>query len=685
MSKFIPRTHQKKSIQLMSSMENAFLHKNSREKTNIGILGNDIGSGKTSTVLYHIYKNPKLQHCYINDIIEYTSMIKQLAAIVQEYLCANYAKLYTGYKIYGPCRLFYKHRYPSSDGTGDSDTEGSDSESKGKMNKNTTVTIQEYVSTDEQIRRDITFTRRRRDNPPVIEPYIEHVNLLPCSLIVCSHIIFKDVWVKEIEKFFSKTRVISWHRLWHANDKIDKNIFARKQLILCSTNKFKDLVKYCNKHHLRFQRVIFDEIASPQFKISSCPSIDSLFYWGITTTWNDLSNIKNTGFIRNLFQPLECEDIKKILVQVPVDAKALEFPPFVKYIVKCKTTPDCQINNKLYPKSKVAQLLRQEASEEAKKYLLDMCKSRNSWWRIQYHDVPNMSVLELQMQNIIDNRTLSLLTIQKRLYKLVSHIYEKEMCFRCYKKIGDEEFFTISCCGLLYCDRCMPSVFKCYECGGNSFKSSNQIKLWIDALLKERRVNIKKLLYIDEDRDILHIIDAKGDSSEDSSEEEELFVEKKSRKRKRMEEFDNVMLETKIADCITVNFKDFDASEMTREDATIKITQKHIISKEKILVFIDNINMVASYGEKFDKLNIKHLPLIGSSGRITNVIDKFKRNEVDILLLNGEQTGSGLNLQFVDVIIICDCENPREFIQRIGRAQRDGRKDKPLIVYVFEF
>mgnify|MGYP003683490745 FL=1 len=80
--------------------------------------------------------------------------------------------------------------------------------------------------------------------------------------------------------------------------------------------------------------------------------------------------------------------------------------------------------------------------------------------------------------------------------------------------------------------------------------------------------------------------------------------------------------------------------------------------------------------------NISFSQLKGSTGRICNIVDKFKNCEFEVLLLNAKNCGAGLNLQFTDNIIIyhrmsIDLEN-----QVIGRAQRLGRSNALNITYV---
>jgi len=83
-----------------------------------------------------------------------------------------------------------------------------------------------------------------------------------------------------------------------------------------------------------------------------------------------------------------------------------------------------------------------------------------------------------------------------------------------------------------------------------------------------------------------------------------------------------------------------------------------------------------------EKNNITYSKLSGSSSRISNIIDKYSKNEIKVLLLNAKHYGSGLNLQMTnDIIIYHRMSNDLEK-QIIGRGQRLGRTSTLNIHYL---
>jgi hypothetical protein len=132
------------------------------------------------------------------------------------------------------------------------------------------------------------------------------------------------------------------------------------------------------------------------------------------------------------------------------------------------------------------------------------------------------------------------------------------------------------------------------------------------------------------------------------------------------------------------------------------INENKIISTEQLYSKIDNlikliklkpnrkILLFSEYDKTFDNLNevlnnnnITHSRLVGSCCAIKNIINKFDAGEINILMLNAVNYGSGLNLQMAtDIIIYHELKNELE-TQVIGRAQRLGRKDSLNVYYLF--
>lgn len=104
--------------------------------------------------------------------------------------------------------------------------------------------------------------------------------------------------------------------------------------------------------------------------------------------------------------------------------------------------------------------------------------------------------------------------------------------------------------------------------------------------------------------------------------------------------------------------------------------------KGKFLVFSEFENTFNCITQNLVENGITFSRLNGSTGRVTNIINDFSNNKIQVLLLNAQYYGSGLNLEMSTDIILyhrmsSDLEN-----QIIGRGQRPGRKDKLEVTYL---
>jgi hypothetical protein len=136
---------------------------------------------------------------------------------------------------------------------------------------------------------------------------------------------------------------------------------------------------------------------------------------------------------------------------------------------------------------------------------------------------------------------------------------------------------------------------------------------------------------------------------------------------------------------INIIIKEDDKIKKTKELLSKSENLINIINKKKngkFLIFscYENTNDNLSVILKENKIN--YSKLLGSCGAINNIIDKFNKGEVNVLLLNAEYYGSGINLQMATDIIIYHTMNYELETQIIGRAQRIGRTEQLNVYYL---
>ena len=129
---------------------------------------------------------------------------------------------------------------------------------------------------------------------------------------------------------------------------------------------------------------------------------------------------------------------------------------------------------------------------------------------------------------------------------------------------------------------------------------------------------------------------------------------------------------------------------------TIELKKTNITDlKDKMDVLIELIQkkpngsfmIFANFAETFDKIQIKlneidvkyHI-LKGQASTVDKYINDFKEKKVQVLMLNAQYFGAGMNLQMTTDLVIYHRFTKEMEEQIIGRAQRLGRKT-PLNVY----
>jgi hypothetical protein len=186
-----------------------------------------------------------------------------------------------------------------------------------------------------------------------------------------------------------------------------------------------------------------------------------------------------------------------------------------------------------------------------------------------------------------------------------------------------------------------------------------------------------------------------------------------------MDEFNNPTLvsccnNTFCFDCLAVSLGELKNNKCPYCRQSISSENMHVISKEKVIKNIimedekykikDKLDVLielvqnkkdgsfmifANYAETFRKieaklmeLNISYHILKGHSSTVKKYIDDFREKKVNILMLNAQYFGAGMNLQMTTDIIMYHRFDKEMEEQIIGRAQRLGRTvDKPLNVY----
>jgi len=115
---------------------------------------------------------------------------------------------------------------------------------------------------------------------------------------------------------------------------------------------------------------------------------------------------------------------------------------------------------------------------------------------------------------------------------------------------------------------------------------------------------------------------------------------------------------------------------LTKEDTFLNIIKNK--PNGRFLVFSKNDNGFDIIKNKMNEFNIKFDFLKGNTSHMMNVLDKFKNGLINIILLNTQYAGSGIDINYAtDIIIFHSMGIDKQ--QAIGRAQRVGRDNELYI------
>jgi len=140
-----------------------------------------------------------------------------------------------------------------------------------------------------------------------------------------------------------------------------------------------------------------------------------------------------------------------------------------------------------------------------------------------------------------------------------------------------------------------------------------------------------------------------------------------------------------LATCLVIDDKQ-EKEKKVENKLCLKIDNLITIIKSnpngKFIVFSNYDKTFDNINKKLSENNIVNSRLVGSNIVINNIIKRFEKGEIKVLMLNALNYGSGINLQMAsDIIIYHELDIELE-TQVIGRAQRLGRTTELNVYYL---
>jgi hypothetical protein len=432
-------------------------------------------------------------------------------------------------------------------------------------------------------------------------------------------------------------------------------------LILVTDTNFKIISNLILLNNIKINRLIFDEIDS--LNIPSNKKLNSNFYWFITASFSNLlfpkgygffdkklniyirkaSGLNNKGYITDLFTNIFYnmkEEFSHLLVLKNDDDyidKSFNIPIPNQYIIQCKDPISTILLNGIVDKN-VMNCLNANNNKGAIELF-------NSKQKITEENIINIVIEKFidQIKNIniqIDafsqmifntNNEENLRERNSRIEKLK----EKRNILDTKIKNIKSRINNNNLCSICYEDikdktlvKCCSNIF-CFKC----------INLWLcqKASCPLCKNNLKE--------DELYLIQDKED------------------------EIDNEILDT---DEINKNFDKLQNLEILLKNK--KKDSKYLIFSEYDISFE---NIIKIFNDKY-----KYSYLKGNKYIIQRILRDYKIGDLDILLVNIHNYGSGLNLENTTDIIMFHKFDANIENQVIGRAQRFGRTEPLNIHYL---
>lgn len=441
------------------------------------------------------------------------------------------------------------------------------------------------------------------------------------------------------------------------NIKDDDNLIENDVIIVTSTfyNKISKL--FIDKG-VKLQRIFFDEVDS--LNIPGCTNIDANFIWFVTASYGNViyprgytkydpiknryiytaSGIRNSGFIKNIFLDLYTnipKELTKILILKNSESyieSSLQLPELISHTIKCRTPFSINILNGIVDKNIIESLNAGDVNSAMSfinsnnkgtenniiNLLLDKLTIQIKNFQIKLN-MTNELVYDDENDRESDKSSLTnkINDINKKMDMIKDRIISNNLCVICYDNIENKT--VTKCCQNSFCFTC--------------------IHIWLN-----KKVNCpicKSLL----NGNMLYVI--KNDV-EEIIKDVEIIPENEL--HEKHDKFKNLKI----------------------------LLEKKKNSNAKILIFSGYDYTFNQIIPILNSIDIKYDYIKGNGDQIKSIVNKYKKNQIDVLLVNTKNYGTGMNLENTTDIIMFHKFDTQLEQQVIGRAYRLGR-ELPLNVY----
>ncbi len=508
---------------------------------------------------------------------------------------------------------------------------------------------------------------------------VEKSTSIKTNILVIPHNITSQ-WEKYVTSFGADIKYLIVNKAKVISDIEDRKInVADYDLLIVTSTFYKHLANdLIYSKRIKVQRLIFDEVDNTT--IVGCNRINAMFYWYVTASYGNLlfprghseycpvarryinytEGIRTAGYVKNLFIALNQslpQELMKILVVKNNEAfieSSLHLPPVINNILVCKTPASVRILHGLVDRT-IIQLLNAGDEQGAIAMLAPTQKNTESniieLMIARYNrDLKNEKV-KLQATEGIEYDTEELrrtaITAQQKKIKEIEtkinmvkdRIHNNDFCAICYDNLKNKTI--VDCCQNAFCFKCI-----------NLWRNQNAMNP--TCPMCKKRVEDKNLFVVSEQQ------------PEPTEAGPSTAPAKKSVQLKSNSLFN---------------------ADYTKKLEKLKVLEMMLQSRMtdpnfKCLLFSGYETSFTKIVPILEKLNINFSFLKGRGDVVKNIVHRYKTGDVQVLLINIQDYGSGLNLENTSDVLMFHKFDSEIEKQVIGRAQRIGRTSSLKIWYL---
>lgn len=512
-------------------------------------------------------------------------------------------------------------------------------------------------------------------------------------------------WIRSIEDFSEGDNKLNYKCFINYDDILqlyaDNSSIFNYDILITTSLYYNVIATTMTSNYQIIERVFFDEIDSISTLIIN--KINANFIWFISATFHS----KLVGYYTESIDPILLPYIQCKCQDEFIDLSfQLENPNIYKIV--CKNLYIDRIFCDIFSNDEFKLLNAHDYTELKRKFYSKIAQNENDALdliikdqieiieteTLRLNDLEKIlptktdkNVIEIIIEQITKTKEL-VSTSQYKLKLIKERLHDNNCCPTCYNEYDSNQKKVLSkCCKNIICYDCADNWFNkmykdsCIYCNVSNIKFSDYV------IIKQCNDNICQLCdytYLDED------------------EEYYSYCCKKKCCLKCLKEWYNKLLKTCCIYCNRgdVLLEDFATTKQHQEiEINLKSGMKN--TKKTKLQFIEYFIQTKIYSyckvifcstytkifndirKLFQKYNIKFLELDdGNIESINKSLNDYNYGNINILLLNSNFFGCGLNLQCTTDVIFLHKTDENLEKQIIGRAQRHGRTSKLNIWYL---